>query len=718
MNLFTAELNPAQADAVETLSGPLLILAGAGSGKTKTLTHRIANLIAHGILPSQILAVTFTNKAAKEMRERLFHLLKQASKETDQYPDNLKSFFTSDLFSATEVPRNFMPFMGTFHGICVKILRMEAENLHLDRNFLIYDTSDQEALIKRAIKNLRPKTIQSAISSSKNAGVLPEEYEASASYPQQKNIAKVFFEYEKLKAAASALDFDDLLLKTVELFETNPAVHQKWQTRFRHILIDEYQDTNHVQYRLIKLLTGREQNICVVGDDWQSIYSWRGADFRNILHFEADFPGAKVIKLEQNYRSTGNILRAGQQIIEHNKTRSSKELFTESGDGEKVEIQALNDESAEASFVALKIINLLANAKNEVSNFSDFAVLYRTNAQSFALEKALISRDIPYKIIGGIRFYDRKEIKDVLAILRLVLNPRDRVSFERVTKNIISGIGPASLEKIYLALGLDGSLVELDAEHVLSGKAKNSFLRLQNFLKTIDRTANPSEIITGVINYFDFANLVDDGTPATTERQENLDALVGNTKDFDTLEDFLADSALMSSSDESTRDNSVTLMTLHAAKGLEFPVVFIVGMEEGLFPSSMSSDEDSIEEERRLAYVGVTRAKKRLFLTFTAVRFLHGKSNFNTPSRFLAELGYQPDIFNEYADNSSNNNYGNNFGNKFNHNHGRSFDDDFTDDPFDSYDSYSGRNQSKSQPNKKFDPFYDDIFYDDEGIDF
>ena len=736
MNLFTAELNPAQADAVETLSGPLLILAGAGSGKTKTLTHRIANLITHGILPSQILAVTFTNKAAREMRERLFHLLKQASKETGQYPDNLKSsketgqypdslksFFASDLFAATEVPRNFMPFMGTFHGICVKILRMEAENLHLDRNFLIYDTSDQEALIKRAIKNLRfedknlrPKTIQSTISSSKNAGVLPEEYEASASYPQQKNIAKVFFEYEKLKAAASALDFDDLLLKTVELFETNPAVHQKWQTRFRHILIDEYQDTNHVQYRLIKLLTGPEQNICVVGDDWQSIYSWRGADFRNILHFEADFPGAKVIKLEQNYRSTGNILRAGQQIIEHNKTRSSKELFTESGDGEKVEIQALNDESAEASFVALKIINLLANAKNEVSNFSDFAVLYRTNAQSFALEKALISRDIPYKIIGGIRFYDRKEIKDVLAILRLVLNPRDRVSFERVTKNIISGIGPASLEKIYLALGLDGALTDLDADQVLTGKAKNSFLRLQNFLKTIDRTANPSEIITEVINYFDFANLVDDGTPVTTERQENLDALVGNTKDFDTLEDFLADSALMSSSDESTRDNSVTLMTLHAAKGLEFPVVFIVGMEEGLFPSSMSSDEDSIEEERRLAYVGVTRAKKRLFLTFTSVRFLHGKSNVNTPSRFLAELGYQPDLFNEYADNSFNNNYGNNFGNKFNR--GRSFDDASTDDPFDSYDSYSGRNQSKSQPNKKFDPFYDDIFYDDEGIDF
>ena len=295
-----------------------------------------------------------------------------------------------------------------------------------------------------------------------------------------------------------------------------------------------------------------------------------------------------------------------------------------------------------------------------------------------------------------------------------------------MTKNVISGIGPASLEKIYLALGLDGVLTDLEADQVLTGKAKNSFLRLQNFLKTIDRTANPSEIITEVINYFDFANLVDDGTPATTERQENLDALVGNTKDFDTLEDFLADSALMSSSDESTRDNSVTLMTLHAAKGLEFPVVFMVGMEEGLFPSSMSSDEDSIEEERRLAYVGVTRAKKRLFLTFTAVRFLHGKSNFNTPSRFLAELGYQPDSLNESVDNSFGNgydngfdrSYGNNFGNKFNHNHGRSFDDDFTDDPFDSYYNYSDHKKPKSQSSKKFDPFYDDIFYDDEGIDF
>ena len=431
------------------------------------------------------------------------------------------------------------------------------------------------------------------------------------------------------------------------------------------------------------------------------------------MHFEADFPGAKVIKLEQNYRSTGNILRAGQQIIEHNKTRSSKELFTESGDGEKVEIQALNDESAEASFVALKIINLLANAKNEVSNFSDFAVLYRTNAQSFALEKALISRDIPYKIIGGIRFYDRKEIKDVLAILRLVLNSRDRVSFERVTKNVISGIGPASLEKIYLALGLDSALIDLAADQVLTGKAKNSFLRLQNFLKTIDRTANPSEIITEVINYFDFASLVDDGTPATTERQENLDALVGNTKDFDTIEDFLADSALMSSSDESTRNNSVTLMTLHAAKGLEFPVVFMVGMEEGLFPSLMSSDEDSIEEERRLAYVGVTRAKKRLFLTFTAVRFLHGKSNFNTPSRFLAELGYQPDPFNESFDNSFGGSYGNNFGDNRSHKINNDFDD--FSDVFSSSSSY---NQSKPKSSKKFDPFYDDIFYEDEGFDF
>jgi len=698
--MFTEGLNQEQKRAVETLAGPVLILAGAGSGKTKTLTHRIANLLAHGVNEREILAVTFTNKAAREMRERLWNLL---------YPERFD-----------EVPREFMPYMGTFHSICVKILRIESEAAGLGKNFVIYDMDDQVALIKRAFKELgiddkylKPKAVQSIISSCKNSGETADSYESNAIYPNQKNTAKIFRAYEKMKNEANALDFDDLLLKVVELFSNNSVIHQKWQQRFQHILIDEYQDTNRVQYHLVKALVGPSQNICVVGDDWQSIYSWRGADFTNILNFERDFPGAKTIKLEQNYRSTGNILKASQKIINQNKTRTDKTLFTEAGDGEPIEIKNLPDETAEAKFVAFRIATMVKSG-----NYADFAILYRTNAQSYNFEKALLNLHIPYKIIGGIRFYDRKEIKDVLAILRLVLNPRDRVSFERVTKNIISGIGPASLEKIYLALGLDGALTDLAADSVLTGKAKNSFLRLQNFLKTIDRTANPSEIITEVINYFDFVSLVDDGTPATTERQENLDALVGNTKDFDTLEDFLADSALMSSSDESTRDNSVTLMTLHAAKGLEFPVVFMVGMEEGLFPSSMSSDEDSIEEERRLAYVGVTRAKKRLFLAFTAVRFLHGKSNFNTPSRFLAELGYQPDLFNEYADNSFNNNYGNNFGNKFNHNHGRSFEDDFTDDPFDSYDSYSGRNQSKSQTNKKFDPFYDDIFYEDEGFDF
>ena len=358
-------LNPAQKEAVETLEGPLLILAGAGSGKTKTLTHRIANLIAHGVQPSSILAVTFTNKAAREMRERLWRL-------TDGRGDL--------------PPRSFMPYMGTFHGICVKILRIEAEALKLDRNFVIYDTDDQISLIKRTIKNLRlsdekslkPKSIQSIISKSKNEGLTPDEYEASALYPNQKHIAKIFKRYELDKKNANALDFDDLLLKALELFENNPDIRKKWQQKFAHILIDEYQDTNMVQYHLIKMLVGPERNLCVVGDDWQSIYSWRGADFTNILHFERDFPGAKVIKLEQNYRSTGNILAASQKIINENKTRTDKTLFTEAENGDPVDIESLRDETEEANFVARKIYEL----HRQFPNFSDFAVLYRTNAQS------------------------------------------------------------------------------------------------------------------------------------------------------------------------------------------------------------------------------------------------------------------------------------------------------------------------------------------------
>lgn len=623
-------LNDAQREAVKTLSGPLLILAGAGSGKTKTLTHRIANLIQHGIQPPHILAVTFTNKAAHEMRERLWRLLSSSS---------------------SEVPYSFMPYMGTFHSICVKILRIEAEAANLPRNFVIYDTDDQVSLIKRIMKNLKitdnkslkPKSIQSIISSEKNQGNTPEEYTANAIYPNQRDIAKIFKDYEAEKQKSGALDFDDLLLKTLELFANNPNIRQKWQEKFQHILIDEYQDTNLIQYQLIKLLVGKDRNICVVGDDWQSIYSWRGADFTNILHFERDFPGAKVIKLEQNYRSTGNILAASQKIIRQNETRTDKTLFTKIGDGEPVDIESLRNEEAEASFVAMSILRL----QKEYPDFQNFAVLYRTNAQSYTFEKTFLNLHIPYKIVGGVRFYDRKEVKDVLAILKLIQNERDKVSLERVVKNVLSGIGEVSLAKILSAIDSlddDAPLKNTDLLDILnSTKARNALSRLTNFLKTIDTNSSPGEIVRKIISYFDFKTLTDDGTPSAEERMRNLEVLAGNAETYGNLADFLADATLMSSADEASGKNTVTLMTLHAAKGLEFPVVFIVGLEEGLFPNARAAEtQDGLEEERRLMYVGMTRAMRRLFLTYANSRYSFGSKNYNMPSQFLTEIGYNP----------------------------------------------------------------------------
>ena len=629
MDTILGGLNPAQKEAVETLSGPLLILAGAGSGKTKTLTHRIANLISHGVMPQNILAVTFTNKAAKEMRDRLWGLLYGQSQGES---------------------RSFMPYMGTFHGIAVRILRIEADAVGLDKNFVIYDTDDQVSLIKRILKelklsdnkNLKPKSIQAIISGEKNQGFGPEEYAANAFYPNQKNIAKVFERYEIEKQKAGALDFDDLLLKELELFKNHPEIRKKWQAKFEHILIDEYQDTNAVQYNIVKLLVNAKKNICVVGDDWQSIYSWRGADFTNILNFERDFPGAKVIKLEQNYRSTGNILEASQKIINENKTRTDKTLFTEAEKGAPVEIESLRDETEEANYVALKILNM----QRQYPDFSDFAVLYRTNAQSYTFEKAFINNHIPYKIVGGVRFYDRKEVKDVLAILKIIVSQRDKVSLERVVKNVLSGVGEASLSKILMAVdALPGEkpLEDPDILEVLSAtRAKNGFMRLVDFIKKVSLEDNPGEIVKRIIEHFDFKSLTDDGTPSSEDRMGNLEVLASNAAAYDNLEDFLADASLMSSADESSEKNSVTLMTMHAAKGLEFPVVFMVGMEDGLFPSGRAEDEESLEEERRLAYVGMTRAMKQLFLTYAASRYSYGNRNYNMPSRFLIELGYNP----------------------------------------------------------------------------
>ena len=607
-------LNSAQQEAVQTMSGPVLILAGAGSGKTKTLTHRIAALIESGVLPSEILALTFTNKAAKEMRERLARLL-----------DRENSF-------------SFMPWMGTFHSICVKILRIEAENVGLSKSFVIYDTDDRLALIKRAMKELqisdksvKPKAAEAAISKAKNEGKDPDEMMADAYYPNQRQIAEVYERYEDMRKKADAVDFDDLLLYVARLLKNRKDVREKWQNRFKHILIDEYQDTNHIQYEIVKYLVNAERNICCVGDDWQSIYSWRGADFTNILNFERDFPGAKVIKLEQNYRSTQNILDAAQKVITKNTQRSDKTLFTEAGKGAPITIQQARDEQDEARWVASMI-------RKFNRPLSDFAVLYRTNAQSQAFERAFMDYRLPYKLVGGVRFYDRKEIRDIVAYLHLIVNPQDIVSFMRVINVPARGIGEKSVQKI-----LAGETESLTA------KTKVAYEKFSKILDTL-RERNmagvaPSEIIEELLNRIDYRGYLNDGDKLKAEeRIENLTVLVGEAGQYETLDEFLADAALMSSADESAGKDAVTLMTLHAAKGLEFPIVFLVGLEEGLLPHVRSMDEsaEDVEEERRLAYVGMTRAMQELFLSYANSRFMFGGRNYNFPSRFLQDLGYNP----------------------------------------------------------------------------
>lgn len=635
-------LNTAQQEAVQTMSGPVLILAGAGSGKTKTLTHRIANLIANGVLPQEILALTFTNKAAREMRERLAHLLGREN-----------SF-------------SFMPWMGTFHSICVKMLRIEAENVGLDKSFVIYDTDDRLALIKRAMKelqindkNVKPKAVEAYISKAKNEGRMPDEMLADAYYPNQQQMARVYERYEDMRKKADAVDFDDLLLYVARLLRERKDIRDKWQNRFKHILIDEYQDTNHIQYQIVKLLVNEERNICCVGDDWQSIYSWRGADFTNILNFERDFPGAKVIKLEQNYRSTQNILDAAQKVITKNTQRSDKELFTKAGKGAPITIQQARDEQDEAKWVASTIRKMRRP-------LSDFAVLYRTNAQSQAFERAFMDYRIPYKLVGGVRFYDRKEIRDIVAYLHLIVNPRDIISLTRIINVPARGIGEKSIQKI-----LSGDLEGLTA------KTRNAYEKFVDVLAHL-REQNaagvaPAEIIEDLLRKIDYRGYLNDGDKLKAEeRNENLTVLVGEAGQYETLDEFLADAALMSSADESAGEDAVTLMTLHAAKGLEFPVVFLVGLEEGLLPHVRSMDEsvEDVEEERRLAYVGMTRAMQELFLTYANSRFMFGGRNYNFPSRFLQDLGYNP-----YGGSSALTDFGSDFG-------ADDFGEDYDDDPF------------------------------------
>lgn len=636
-----AGLNESQLSAAQTTEGPLLILAGAGSGKTKTLTHRIAHLLVDKVVwPNEILAVTFTNKAAREMRERLAQLTGQPN------------------------TRGFMPWMGTFHGICVRLLRQDGVVIGIAQNFVIYDEDDRQGLIKQAMKELsvpadkiKPRAVSAAISAAKNEMIGPAEYAENAMYPFQQSVAKIYSRYESLRKTAGALDFDDLLLETVRLFRESEETRQKYRLQFKHILIDEYQDTNAAQYSIVKQLVNDAKNICVVGDDWQSIYSWRGADFKNILNFERDFPGAMVVKLEQNYRSTGAILEAAHNVISKNVERTDKKLWTDAGSGAPVEIQGVYDEAEEAYAVASRI-----NAQVSIGarSFGNFAILYRMNAQSFALERAFMQHRIPYQLVGGTRFYDRKEIKDIISYLRLLYQPQDRMSFSRIVNVPTRGVGATSFEKFLLwqsnsGLDIISALINVEQTSSLTSRAKISLARFGEHLRylqgQLESGMGPSEIIEILIERIGYRDYVLDGSPQAEDREANLSVLVSDAKSFASLPDFLEEVALMSSMDTASNEEKVTLMTLHAAKGLEFPVVFMVGMEDGLFPSMRALEEGpkQLEEERRLCYVGMTRAREELHMLYAQSRLQFGQRAYAAPSRFLQDMGHiasmrQPDF--------------------------------------------------------------------------
>lgn len=634
-------LNSEQRRAVETTEGPLLIQAGAGSGKTKTLTHRIAYIIAeHKATPYNILSVTFTNKAAREMRERVAALLGQSA-------DN----------------RSFMPWMGTFHSICVRLLRQDGEHIGLAKSFVIFDESDRLSAIKQASKQLMideksfpPRTISGLISSAKNEMIGASEYGGSANSPTTKAAAQIFPVYERILKDASALDFDDLITKTVSLMQHHPEVRQKWQQQFKYIMIDEYQDTNTAQYKLIRFLTGEHKNIAVVGDDWQSIYSWRGADFRNILNFEKDYPQCTTIKLEQNYRSTKHILDAAHAIISKNAKRSDKKLWTALGDGSPVQITQVSGERAEGEAVVRRIRN---GVDSGLRNYKDFAVLYRTNAQSRSIEEALVHYGIPYRIVGGQRFYDRKEIKDIIAYLRIIFQPEDRVSFERIVNVPTRGIGTTSMQKFLLwqttnALSLQAALEEVAQCEDITPKARKSLAEVADILaalRIVMAEANVASLIDSLLRRIDYLAFLSDGTPQGESRQENVKELLSVAQEYQDvgLDGFLEEVALVSDLDSADFDNNaVTLMTLHAAKGLEFPAVFMVGLEETIFPHSRALyDQAEMEEERRLCYVGMTRAREELQLIYASSRVLYGGVQHNPPSRFLSEIDgqFNPDSY-------------------------------------------------------------------------
>lgn len=648
MNRLLQGMNEKQALAVQTTQGPLLIMAGAGSGKTRVLTHRIAYLIDEKMVnPWNILAITFTNKAAREMRERALSLTPQAQ-------DTL---------------------IATFHSMCVRILRRDADHIGYHRNFTIVDPGEQKTLMKRILKEMNldpkkwdPKTLLGSISNAKNDLLDEAAYEAQANVrnPYELLTARVYKAYQKELRRSEAMDFDDLIMQTLRLFDQNPDVLAYYQGKFQYIHVDEYQDTNHAQYQLVKLLASRFQNICVVGDADQSIYGWRGADMQNILDFEKDYPKAKVVLLEENYRSTKTILQAANNVIKNNVNRRPKELWTQNNEGENIVYYRANDERDEALFAAQKIIE---QVRIEKKKYSDFAVLYRTNAQSRNIEEAFMKSNIPYGMVGGTKFYSRKEIRDVIAYLNVIANPSDNMSFERIINEPKRGIGPGTVEKLRLfATQKEKSMENATLDITLSdirGKAAGAifdlgvmFDLLRSKTKTLTITALVEEVLkrSGYLESLSIQNTIESQT-----RIENIEEFLSVTKHFDEKDEvptdvttaepiietgleklsrFLNDLSLIADTDSGEEDSDlVTLMTLHAAKGLEFPTVFLIGMEENIFPLGRANeDPEELEEERRLAYVGITRAEKQLYLTNANQRVLYGKSSYNRPSRFISEI--------------------------------------------------------------------------------
>ena len=632
-----SQLNDVQRAAVSALDGPVMVVAGAGSGKTRVLTYRVANLILHNIKPYEILALTFTNKAAREMKERIERLVGPAAAQV---------------------------WAGTFHSIFARILRHESEHIGYDRNFTIYDTEDSRAAVKRIMENhnisaqrFSPRAIHARISSAKNHLVTPEQYAHLAKEPAEEATALVYQDYVRTLKSNNAMDFDDLLLKPIELFQHHPNVLEKYHYRFRYLLVDEYQDTNRAQYMMIRLLAQKFKNVCVVGDDAQSIYSFRGADINNILDFEKDYPGCKIYRLEQNYRSTKTILAAADNVIKNNKGQIRKTLWTANPQGDHVTMIEAEDDKDEG----MRIVNhLRRECTQRKLDLKDVAILYRTNSQSRSLEDALRRSAIPYVIIGGVEFYKRKEVKDVLSYLRVVVNPRDEESLLRVINYPVRGIGDTSIARIAAFAksmpaeqrSLFGALCNVQQITALNDRAKNAVIHFVAFImkyRNLRGELSAAELTHALVGELEMLKkFKDEATPESLARWENVQELLSALTEYcadnpeGSLESFLEEVSLLSDADQKTDGNAVTLMTLHGAKGLEFPLVFITGAEDGLLPLYQSSpDPAEVEEERRLFYVGITRAMQKLYITHTRARYRNGELTFPVISRFVLEIEEQ-----------------------------------------------------------------------------